>query len=296
MTRQLQIGITLIALVALSYLSVDIFYRVVLLNFSGQLTGGMVSVGPAAGKKTVQEAVANIQEITNRKLFGEPAPEPVAEEKVEAVEVLAPTTLKVSLLGTIAGDPGRARAIIMDNTNRTQNLYRVDDSIQDAVIRKILRGKVVLRVGNRDEILTMSEDKAAAGSSSRGSVSAGDGDSAAEEPGEPAPAGEGTEIALQMDEIKESISDLNQILSQVRIRPFFRRGKAEGMIVSQIKEDSLFSKFGIMNGDIIRTVNGKSIKSPEDAITLYKDLEAGSQVSVEVTRNGQNQTLTYTIK
>ena len=65
--------------------------------------------------------------------------------------------MQLALLGTVAGDAASARAIIMDQKERSQDIYRVGDTVQDAEIRQILRGKVILRRGETDEVLTMSE-------------------------------------------------------------------------------------------------------------------------------------------
>lgn len=81
--------------------------------------------------------------------------EPVKEEVVETK--LEPTKLKLSLMGTISGNERDARAIISDDAKRVQDIYQVGDSIQGGLIKSIERGKVVLSVNNRDEILTLKD-------------------------------------------------------------------------------------------------------------------------------------------
>jgi general secretion pathway protein C len=92
------------------------------------------------------------------------------------------------------------------------------------------------------------------------------------------------------------MSDLNALMTQVRVRPYFRQGKPEGLIVSQIQPDSIFSKMGFMNGDIIASVNGKQMSTPEEAFQLYNSLQSGAAVSIEITRRGQKKMLTYEIQ
>ena len=79
-------------------------------------------------------------------------PEVVVEKKP-----IEPTKLKLSLMGTISGNEQDARAIISDEVKRKQDIYQVGDSIQGGLIKSIERGKVVLSVNNRDEILTLSD-------------------------------------------------------------------------------------------------------------------------------------------
>ncbi len=231
---------------------------------------------------------------------------------MELIETLEETTLQLSLLGTVAGDPQSARAIILDQKGKSQDIYRVGDSVQGAEIRQILRGKVVLRHGEKDEILIMVEGEnkpqptAAVDRNSRRDRRARRARAlpgTEEEESEPPQAvsggsGEVEEeiIPIAQDELQGSINNINELLTQVRIRPYFRQGKPEGLIVSQIQADSIFNKLGLMNGDIIGSVNGKQMSSPEEAFQLYNSLNEGSQVSIEITRRGQKKMFTYDIQ
>jgi general secretion pathway protein C len=103
-------------------------------------------------------------------------------------------------------------------------------------------------------------------------------------------------IPIAQDVLQSSISNLNQLMTEVRVRPYFRQGKPEGLIVSQIQADSVFEQLGLLNGDIISSVNGKKISSPEQAFQLYNSLKQGSQVSIAITRRGQKKMLTYEIR
>ncbi|WP_319550501.1 type II secretion system protein N [Desulfogranum marinum] len=69
------------------------------------------------------------------------------------------TSLKLVLLGTVVGDETDARAIIIDEKEKKQDLFRIGDSVQNARIRKIVRGKVILEVDGRTEALTIQERK-----------------------------------------------------------------------------------------------------------------------------------------
>jgi ankyrin repeat protein len=63
------------------------------------------------------------------------------------------TDLTLRLWGTITGSNISAYAIIEDTTTRKQKLYKKSDEILNATLIMILRGKVVLRVGDHLEIL-----------------------------------------------------------------------------------------------------------------------------------------------
>jgi general secretion pathway protein C len=289
MPRQIHILFNLLALFVIIYIVVNTFYRLVgieLHQMSGQKVVMLEGVESYADRPM---SAPEYDTINERNIFGatEKAESLPVEDKTELIETLEETTLQLALLGTIAGDSESARAIILDQKNKKQDIYRVGDSVQNAEIRQILRGKVILRHGENDEILTMVEN------------------SAKVQPKTGTPPEEVSEVAEEIveevipitrEELQGTINDLNQLMTQVRIRPYFRQGKPQGLIVSQIQTDSIFEKLGLMNGDIIASVNGEQMSSPEEAFQLYNSLNSGSQVSIEITRRGQKKTLTYDIR
>jgi general secretion pathway protein C len=241
--------------------------------------------------------------IVERNIFGATEKvEAVPAEEVGPIETLEETSLQLSLQGTIAGDSASARAIILDQRKRSQDIYRVGDSVQEAQIRQILRGKVILRHGEKDEILTMVEGKDSPQPPAAKVNSRRRPGRQTRRPAQTAPleesSGEIEEVTIPIakDVLQSSMNDLNDLMTQVRVRPYFRRGKPEGLIVSQIKSGSVFAKLGLMNGDIIANVNGKQMSSPEEAFQFYNSLKSGKAVSIEITRRGQKKMFTYDIQ
>jgi len=72
-------------------------------------------------------------------------------------EYLEPTALKLSLMGTVSGTKRDARAIIVDEQKKKQDLYKIGDSVQGALIQSIERGKVILQVHGRREVLLLKD-------------------------------------------------------------------------------------------------------------------------------------------
>jgi len=311
MPKQIHILFNLLALFVISYIVVDTFYRVIEIQLY-QIGGPeIVTLKEVEMRGEKSLAVPGYTKIVERNIFG--ATEKVEErpgEEVSPLETLEETSLQLSLHGTIAGDTASARAIILDQRQKSQDIYRVGDSVQEAEIRQILRGKVILRHGGKDEILTMveSDEKAQAGPtvSSGRRLSRQKRRSARTEPapldepstdiGEPNVDTEEVTIPIEKDVLENSLNNLNDLMTQVRVRPYFRRGKPEGIIVSQIQSGSVFSKLGLMNGDIIANVNGKPMSSPEEAFQFYNSLKSGENVNIEITRRGQKKMFTYDIQ
>ncbi|MGE4561135.1 MAG: type II secretion system protein N [Desulfobulbus sp.] len=80
-----------------------------------------------------------------------------SEQPESDIEHLAQTQLSLSLLGTVTGGREDARAIIRDDKTKLEDLYRVGSEIQGAIVQRITRGKVVLLVNGRDEVLVIKD-------------------------------------------------------------------------------------------------------------------------------------------
>jgi len=72
-------------------------------------------------------------------------------------EGLERTKLHLALLGTVTGDADDARAIIRDEQTKLEDIYRTGGTIQGARINRISRGKVILLVHGREEVLTIKD-------------------------------------------------------------------------------------------------------------------------------------------
>ena len=89
---------------------------------------------------------------------------------------------------------------------------------------------------------------------------------------------------------------LASMAQDVRIVPYFEGGVSKGFKLYSIKPGSLLSKIGMMNGDVISKVNGYDINSPEKALQIYGLLKNEKNVSVDLTRNGQAKSISYSIR
>ena len=70
-----------------------------------------------------------------------------------------PSSLSLSLLGTIAGGQKEARAIIQNTKTKAQDMYQIGDAVENGIIKVIERGKVILQVRGRNEVLLIKKDK-----------------------------------------------------------------------------------------------------------------------------------------
>jgi len=288
MSRRYQIIFNLFALAMIIFIGVDLFYMIIRAQLRQVDTKKVVMHRAPDFKRDRSLPSSDYQVIADRSIFGsiESEAEEVKREETKEIEpLLEPTSLKIALLGTVVGDQQSTLAVIRDKGIKRQDLYREGDTVQSAVIKKILRGKVILRVGGKDEILTIEE----------GAASRKEGPASRSEKGYPKtrPVKKATTRMLSRSKLQESLEDINQLLSQAKIRPHFRDGRPEGLAITNIKAGSFFADMGLKNGDVVQGIDGRDIKSPDDVLEVYKKLRSGSQVELQIMRNGEERTINY---
>jgi len=96
--------------------------------------------------------------ITQRNLFGNPLGT-TSTTPFSRDPILDTTSLDLVLLGTIKGSADSQRAIIRNKKSKKQDIYGKGDSIDHAIIKEIMRGKIILTVNGNDEVLLMGEIK-----------------------------------------------------------------------------------------------------------------------------------------
>jgi general secretion pathway protein C len=289
MTKLYSTIFNLVSLFVAIYIGVDLFYRIIGAQLRYVGTEEFVIEQAPRDKNQRRPPLKDFRVVMDRNIFG--SKEKAAEGiKPTDIERLEPTTLKVVLLGTVTGSQQNAVAVIEETEKRKQGLYRVGDSVQDAIVKMILRGKVVLRVGDKDEILTMEE------SSSRRASLEEEASSSSKRRQPSRASGRGASITVRRSDVQDALKNINTLLSQVRIRPHFKDGKADGLALSNIKGDSIFAKLGLRDGDIVQGVNDRPIRSPDDIVSFYNKLTSGSRISLQINRRGQERTINYRIR
>jgi serine protease Do len=73
-------------------------------------------------------------------------------------------------------------------------------------------------------------------------------------------------------------------------------GFKSGVLVSSVAKGGPAEQAGIKVGDIITSVDGKSIKDGDDLVTIISDRHPGSTAKIGYVRNGQQQSATVTIQ
>lgn len=69
-----------------------------------------------------------------------------------------------------------------------------------------------------------------------------------------------------------------------------------GFKLTSLEKGSIYEKLGLKQGDVIKTINGKLMNNPQDAMELTNLMKTADKVEIELMRNGSTQKMTYQIK
>ncbi len=223
-----------------------------------------------------------IETVTRRNLFkvdvggkNNKAPEPVTLK-------LEKTSLKLTLGGTVTGQKKEdGWAVIQDMETKKQDLYRVDDKIQGATIKSILRNKVILTVNGKDQMLEMNADPSP---SHRNRQSMGLGRSSRR------PSRSGFPQDRMPPNMENMLNSVKKSDTLFKTRPYFRGGESSGVMIYSIKRDSVAKRLGLRNGDIIQAVNDVDVEDPQDFENSISD---NSDMTISILRRGKPKKLIF---
>ena len=87
-----------------------------------------------------------------------------------------------------------------------------------------------------------------------------------------------------------------ELMRAARVVPYEENGRVVGVKVYGIRRTALLGKLGIQNGDVLRTINGFDLSSPDSALEAYAKLRETSEFSIAMMRRGQPKTMEYSVK
>jgi general secretion pathway protein C len=190
---------------------------------------------------------------------------------------------KMKLLGVVVSDRGGVSAIVELFSTKQQMFFRVHDHIPDAgELVDVLRNGIVVRQGDQQEVLELATGDA---------------------PPPHAPTAVPTAVpgmplrkTVDKREVETALNDLPKLLSQARAVPVVTNGTMSGFRLDYIAPSSFYEKIGLLQGDVLKQVNGVEIKDPGTMLTLFQQLRNERNVKLDILRNSQRTTLAYEIR
>ena len=256
---------------------------------------------PVIHRTAPPPAIPTLEASRLASLTGLPLPgarqEPVAPPFNPSLEPVR-TTLPVRLLGTlVAHQPELSLASIEDLSARDWASYAEGEVLGSARVLSIEPSRVMLLVDGRREFLEPTPAPPRVAPAPVSVPRQGRAANAATPPlGTGIRALSADRYDVPRDEVARVLSNLNTVATKARIVPAFRDGKATGFKIFSIRPDSLYSRIGVQNGDVIQRINGLDINSPEKALEAYARMKDATRIDLEIERRGQLVRKTYYVR
>lgn len=100
---------------------------------------------------------------------------------------------------------------------------------------------------------------------------------------------------ISQSEIDKARGNLGSLLKQARMEPHIVNGQTEGFVVRMIRPRSLLANLGMKVGDVVSSVNGVELDSPEKALQIFQQLREAKRLTVDLTRGQEKMTFEYNI-
>ncbi|MFA9462046.1 type II secretion system protein GspC [Thiohalorhabdus methylotrophus] len=233
--------------------------------------------GASGNLRTVPESV--------RSLFGTPP-----EAQAQAGRPVRETRLDLTLKGILANqrEGGRQLAIIASGKEE-EKVYRVGDAVPGgAEIVRIESRRVILRRNGVTEALTLEVKELEGQRTGLASSSQGGGNGVRK-------VGQNRRVVSQ-SALRSNLKNLPSLLRQAKAVPHSLNGHRAGFRIVNIQPGSIYEELGLREGDVVQSVNGKDIRTPGQALNAYRELKSAEEFKVRLKRNGQDRTLTYSVR
>jgi general secretion pathway protein C len=250
---------------------------------SGQRTGGGEGADAGSGGAAAAALPASVET-----LFGTP-PAPGEEERSVA-EPVRETSLNLTLKGIVAFEGEGPKMAIIAPAKGDEKIYRPGDKVPGgAEILRIEPRRVVLLRNGVTEALHLKVKELEGRPEGLRSGGGSGGGAGIRRTGE-------HQRTVTRQALQRQLQNLPKLLQQAKAVPHTRNGRQVGFRVVNIQKGSVFEQLGIQEGDVIQSVNSKPIRTPQEALSAYQSLKSADAFRVNVTREGRQVTLNYSVQ
>jgi general secretion pathway protein C len=241
---------------------------------------------PALSSVNTQLSDRDLNQILQQNLFDPTARgrhattvKPAQTEK----NITTSTRKDLTLIGTLVSGVSSTALI---EVGKETKLFHLDDPLPGGGrVESVLRSRVIIR--NRDESTTelllheethRKTQSAVDSATGKGIRSAG--------------KNRWTVSRATADAARLNIGDQ---LRLAQMEPRITNGQTDGFLVRKLSSNSMLAQMGVKRGDVVMSVNGMSLDSPEKALQILQQLREARQLSVDLERKNQPMTFSYEI-
>ena len=233
---------------------------------------------------------------------------PDTEMPEEQIEM--PCTNKMRLIGTVVlpGQLEQSLAAIV-GTDQKAGLHRGGADVEGARIRSIQSDSVILQTKTGFCRLAMFEVDGAPKPAKTPAKARG------REPKRKRGPDADRNAGLSADELAQGIEKVNdtnynisrtmlnkvldnagRLIGIAAVSPKTEGGRSVGMEIRGVRANTLLTKLGIQNGDVLESVNGQPLTSTDAALGAYTTLRTADKFNLSIRRGSQSMIINYNLQ
>jgi general secretion pathway protein C len=105
-----------------------------------------------------------------------------------------------------------------------------------------------------------------------------------------------TKFNIQRGLVDKVLANQGSLMKSARVIPHEENGRVVGVKLYGIRRNSLLGRLGVRNGDMLRTINGFDMTSPDTALEAYSRLRSADKLTLAVKRQNKEITIDYNIE
>lgn len=191
------------------------------------------------------------------------------------------------LKGTLFTRGMQAVAIIEDINTGKVDMYEIGDSVGGLKISAISRGEVSFGDKGAAGALSLPEGAVIQPAADIMPMAGGDDWYKIE--------CHGNTFILDEATIPNALSRAREIMKNLRIKPNLKDGTKAGLMIDRLDPAGILKDIGLIQGDVIKSVNGFKLNSPFQIFKAYKNLRNSQEIQVDIVRDNRPLILTYKI-
>lgn len=215
----------------------------------------------------------------------------ISSRSIEA-DGSAGETADFRLLGiAFSKSSGQALAVIEIGPDRRQRFIHEGDSIGEVTVQKIQSDQVVFETAQGERIARLNRiylDSNKAGGTLLSEQS--------KMKSLPTVLKRSQTVEVDRKELSSSLSEIDTIIRNVKISAVKVYGRTAGVRISPVEPGSVFDKIGLKNGDVIKAVNGETIRKPKEAIALLERIRGGGELDIDIKGSRHSRKLQLIVK
>jgi len=256
----------------------------------------------------------NIFDSARGDLTAEPLPEVQVGPDGEPLEEWDPSqpaqkcTSKLRLVGSVMspGYPEWSFAAIAGASDGKTMLYREGSNVDGSRVLAVYSSSVIVTSSaGACQLLMFEEDEGAAVRTAAPAAKP----AARPKPADARSAGlseqelnEGiekisdTRFNIQRSLVDKVLANQGSLMKTARVIPHEENGRVAGVKLYGIRRNSLLGRLGVRNGDMLRTINGFDMTSPDTALEAYSRLRSADKLTLAINRQSKEMTIEYNIE